>query len=87
MPSNEEVVNEYLLDAYEFKKNQVRVLQTQLQTITEKYETTLNTYADVCRRADKMQKAGDEMRDWLLAYPEPDSIVEALIDDWGEANV
>ncbi len=95
MASNEEVVNEYLLDAYGMKKQQVEELRTalnlcqqELREVIERYETTLNTYADVCRRADRMQNVGNVMRDLLMELVVlSDKRVDQAIQEWGEANV
>lgn len=103
MPSNEDVVNEYLLDAYGLKKQQVDQLETalklcqeELREVIERYDTTLHTYTDVCRRADRMQAAGDRLRDLVDELVtelerEPSDYIVKQIDEafekWGEANV
>lgn len=94
--TDEAVVNEWLMDAYGMKKQQVETLTRQLQVLTEKYEATLNTYTDVCRRADKMAQTGQCLADLLdehlsmlkgIEYEEFAAKAEILIKEWRDANV
>ena len=91
MASNEEIVNEWLLTEYGRMKEQ-------LLDLAQRHETIVNTLADVCRRNDRMQAAGDKMRDLLdLAHPivanahedviELPKLIDEAIQKWGEANV
>lgn len=93
---DEDVVNEYLLDAYTLKKQQYDRLQEQLQELVERHDVLLNTLTDVCRRADRMQQAGDHLRDLIDTIiteweREPSDELVKIIDkacqDWGDANV
>jgi len=85
-PENPEVVNgplnEWLFDEY------IRVKDA-LADLTRRHEEIVNTLADICRRNDRMQAAGDALVTFLSETPVTagSARIDELIQKWGEANV
>lgn len=87
----EQPLNEWLFDEYIAKKDALNDLIT-------RHENLLNHLADVCRRNDRMQTAGDELAsyleqgDALIAFLQSDpsdqnNFVAKAIQKWRESNV
>lgn len=80
-------LNEWLFDEY------IKVKDA-LADLTRRHEEIVNHLADVCRRNDRMQEAGDRLVS-LIAWitqrlPQGSKLdvdVDAVIQNWGDTNV
>lgn len=83
-PFDGQPLNEYIVDEWMRTK-------AALDDLIQRHEKIVNHLADVCRRNDKMQSAGNRMRDVLLDNfgadpPDPLAVCDEAIQKWTEAN-
>jgi hypothetical protein len=57
-----------------------------LRDLARRHEEVVNRLAEVCRRNDKMQAAGNKLRAIILDF-DIDGFDQGAIDEWDDANV